>query len=488
MESDIHHPNVCVGRKIVKRQLTVSPILALFAVILLCVQSHATDAAQEDRMNVLFLVVDDLNSWLLGDTNRYAGKVVAPNIQRLADSGVMFGRAYTASPFCCPSRTALLSGVSPWKSGLYENGQDISGSTALANATSLPKLFKRAGYCTASYGKISHGWGPREDWDDHIPHKRDPIPPEAPFVSFTRGEQDWGPTHLREEEMGDTKYADAAIEQLQKKHDKPFLIACGLFHPHMPWYVPRKYFDMFPMDEVTTPELMENDLDDVPPLGRAVTAGKSKFVEKVLEHGLHKQAVQGYLATTAYADAQIGRVLDALDKSPYRDNTIVVFMTDHGFHLGEKSHWQKGTLWEEATHCLLMFRVPGLTRTGGESVRFVSLQDVYPTLAELCGIEPPSYLDGRSLMPLLRKPNAEWKSTAISALYDRYVSIRTERFRYIRYRDDQEEFYDCSKDPHEWTNQIGNPEYTAAIKELRSAVPAQSAMTLPVPSKKAKKK
>lgn len=475
-------------KSVMMKKLTVAPILAVFAVIMLCAQIHANDASQANRMNVLFLVVDDLNTWLLGDTNRYADKVVAPNIQRLADSGVIFSRAYTASPFCSPSRTALLSGVSPWKSGVYQNGQITSESIALQNATSLAKLFNKAGYYTASYGKVGHGWDVRADWDDRIPHKRDPVPPNAPLTPVGRGEQDWGPTHLREEEMRDTMYADAAIKQLQRKHDKPFLIACGLFHPHMPWYVPQKYFDMFPLDEVTTPEIMENDLDDVPPLGRALTARKSKFVEQVLEHGLHKQGVRGYLATTAYADAQIGRVLDALDKSSYRDNTIVVFMTDHGFHLGEKSHWQKGTLWEEATHCLLMFRVPGLTKAGGKSGRFVSLQDIYPTLTELCGIEPPSYIDGRSLVPLLKQPDAEWKSMAISALYDRYISIRTEGFRYIRYLDDQEEFYNCAKDPHEWTNQIGNPEYATEIKTLRASVPTLSEMSPPMPSKKRGKK
>lgn len=444
--------------------------------------------SEQEKLNVLFLVVDDLNTWLLGDTNRYAGKVVAPNIQRLADSGVLFNRAYTASPFCSPSRTALLSGVSPWKSGVYENGQNISESVPLQNATSLPTLFSEAGYYTASYGKIGHGWDMRSDWDDHRPHKRDPIPPGAPLTPIGAGEQDWGPTHLKEEEMGDTTYADAAIAQLQKKHDKPFLVACGLFHPHMPWYVPQKYFDMFPMDEVTVPELKADDLDDVPPLGREITAGKSKFVARVLESGLHKQGVQGYLATTAYADAQIGRVLDALDKSPYRDNTIVVLMTDHGFHLAEKSHWQKGTLWEEATHCVLMFRVPGMTKAGGKSERFVSLQDVYPTLAELCGMEAPDYVDGRSLTPLLKKPDAKWKSTAISALYDRYISIRTEQFRYTRYRDDQEEFYNCAEDPHEWTNQSENPEYAAEIRKLRDSLPPLPEMASPVSSKKREKK
>lgn len=457
-------------------------ILSVFLVVGLAVGEGT------DRMNVLFLVVDDLNTWLLGDTNRYSGKVVAPNIRKLADSGVLFNRAYTAAPYCSPSRTAFLSGVSPWNSGVYDNGARTEESVALQNAVSFPELFKKSGYYTASYGKIAHGWNSRNAWDDSINHKRDPIPPNAPFLSFTRGEQDWGPTHLAAEDMNDTSYADAAIKQLQKKHDKPFLIACGLFHPHMPWYVPQKYFDMFPLDEVTVPELLENDLDDVPPLARELTKGKSNFVAAVLKNGLHKQGVQAYLATTAYSDAQMGRVLDALEKSPYRDNTIVVLISDHGFHLAEKDHWQKATLWEEATHCLMMFRVPGLTHEGGVSERFVSLQDIYPTLAELCVIEAPDYVDGRSMIPLLENPKAEWKSTAMSSLMDRYVTIRNERFRYTRYSEDQEEFYDCEKDPHEWTNQINNPEYATEIKKLRTSVPALSEMAPPVASNKGKKK
>ncbi|VGO23530.1 sulfatase [Pontiella sulfatireligans] len=455
-------------------------------VVLFSVMTARHAVAASERMNVLLLIVDDLNSWMLGDTNRYAGKVVAPNIRKLAESGVIFNRAYTACPYCSPSRTAFLSGISPMKSGVYDNGVDMDRSSALQQSTPLPELFRKSGYYTASYGKVAHGFDPKDSWNDRIGHRRDPVPPGAPFLSFTRGEQDWGPIHLAEEEMNDTKYADAAIKQLQKKHDKPFLVACGLFHPHMPWYVPQKYFDLFPLNEVTVPELMTDDLDDVPPLGRAVTNGKSKFVEQVLAHGLHREAVQAYLASTAYSDAQMGCVLDALDKSPYRDNTIVVMMSDNGFHLGEKNHWQKATLWEEATHVLLMFRIPGMTHAGGVSERFVSLQDLYPTLAELCGIKPPDDVDGSSLVPLLKNPDAEWKSTAISALYDRYVSIRTERFRYTRYADDQEEFYDCSKDPREWTNVINNPEYAAEIKKLRASVPTQSDMALPIPSKKDK--
>ncbi len=455
---------------------------------LLCAGSKAGGAARKDRMNVLFLVADDLNSWLLGDTNRYAGKVVAPNVRGLADSGVMFSRAYTAAPVCSPSRTAFFSGVAPWKSGHYHNTPGARTSKLLKNALSLAGMFKRAGYTTAAYGKITHGWDQREHWDDKVGHKRDPAPPGAPLTPVGRGEQDWGPIHLPEDEMNDTLMVNHAIEQLEKKHDKPFFLACGLFNPHMPWYVPRKYFDMFDLDEVTIPELKEGDLDDIPELGRQLTERKGKFVDAVIEHGLHKQAVQGYLATTAYADAQIGRVLDALENSPYRDNTIVVFLTDHGFHLGEKHHWQKATLWEEATHCLLMFRVPGVTPDGAVSQRFVSLLDVYPTLAELCGVKPPDYLDGRSLVPLLRDPDAQWQSTAITGLtskrgpWSAYISIRNEMGRYIRYKNGQEEFYDTSKDPHEWTNVIDKAEYAPVIKKMRAAVPDSSELATPLPN------
>ena len=464
------------------------------SLLLLLAAAASAEDIPRNRPNVLFLIADDLNSWLLEDANRYAGKVVAPNLRKLADSGVNFTRAYTASPVCSPSRTAFFSGVSPWHSGHYHNALQTEKSEPLNSALSLAGCFKDAGYSTAGYGKITHGWDQKEHWDEKIGHKRDPAPPGAPLTAVGRGEQDWGPIHLAEEDMNDSGNVDAAIRQLRKKHESPFFIACGLFNPHMPWYVPKKYFDMYPIDEVTTPELLKNDLDDVPPLGVALTAGKSRFVDSVLEHGLHSQAVAAYLATTTYADAQLGRVLDALESSPHKNNTIVVFLTDHGFHLGEKHHWQKATLWEEATHCLLMFRVPGLTQANGVSQRFVSLQDIYPTLVELCDLEAPSYLDGRSLIPLLKDPNANWHSTAITCLSDKgspdqgYVTIRNEVGRYIRYGEDQEEFYDTAQDPREWVNEIENPKYAAAIEELKDAVPTLSEMATPMPPVKRRSK
>ena len=441
-------------------------------------QSDASDAAQDNRMNVLFLIVDDLNSWLLDDPKRYTGKVVAPNICRLADSGVNFVNAYAASTVCTPSRTAVLSGIAPWKSGVYGNGYETAKSPAIRESVSLPELFKKGGYYTAGSGKISHGYKINNSaWDKKLNHNRGPKPPDAPLNGWAKDgsgrvtSKDWGSYHLPEQEMKDWQYADFAIKQLQKNHEKPFFIACGIFRPHNPWYAPKKYFDMYPLEKIVIPEIKEDDLSDVPPLGQALV-GKSGILKTIREHNQHKEAIQAYLACNSFADAQIGRVLDALVKSPYKDNTMVVLWSDHGWHLGEKLHWQKGTLWEEATHCLMMFRVPGITSPGGRCERFVSLLDIYPTLAELTGLETPKgQIDGTSLLPLLRNPDAPSQARARSA-YVNHMSIRTEQFRYIRYTDGEEEFYDCSRDPHEWTNQIGKPEYASAIESVRRKIPS----------------
>ncbi|MDA7917954.1 MAG: sulfatase [Verrucomicrobiales bacterium] len=436
----------------------------------------ARPATAGERMNVLLLIADDLNTWILEKPERYSGKVVAPHLKQFGESGLVFTHAYTASPFCVPSRTALWSGVSPHKSGVYHNQSNVPGSAPLKTAVSLFETFSKAGYSMYCYGKITHGWRGKDVWNDKQGHKRDPRPPGAPVQSVGKGEQDWGPIHLSEEEMNDTLGADRTIAILEQPHDHPFFLTYGTFNPHMAWFVPQKYFDMFPLDEVKVPALNPNDFDDIPPLGDKVVGGKRKFTQAVLKAGLHKSAVQAYLATTAYVDAQHGRVLEALAKSPYKDNTIVIFISDHGFHLAEKDHWQKGTLWEEATNSMLMFRVPGMTTPGGSTKRCVSLQDLYPTLLDLCEIPKPNHIDGKSLPPLLKNPEAEWESTAISYLYDRYASIRTEQFRYIRYQDGQQELYDHKKDPHEWKNEADNPGYAETLKELKNRLPAVEEM------------
>ncbi len=454
--------------------------LVFFAISMLC----TGNAAKAQQKNILFLVVDDLNTWLLSDPDRYTGNVIAPHILHLAKSGVNFTQAFTASPKCSPSRTAFLSGVAPWKSGVYDNGLDVAASPALQNVPSLPQYLKQQGYYVASFGKISHGYDTKVEWDAHRNHSRDPAPPGAPLNGWAYKNdgsptiKDWGVTHLEEHEMHDTQFADSAIQQLKKVHTKPFFIACGIFHPHFPWYAPRKYFDMYPLDDIQLPPVNPDDQEDIPEIGRDLL--NTGLNNSIITHGQVKEAIQGYLASTTYADAQIGRVLDALENSPYKDNTIVVFMSDHGFHLGEKQHWTKGTLWEEATHCLLMFRVPGVTGTDRVCSRPVTLLDVYPTLIELAGLPQPAHLDGVSLVSLLKDVNANRRAPALTA-YQRHISVRTDDYRLIRYTDGSTELYDRRIDPNEWVNQTGNPDYTELKTKLHTLLPALEEMAPSVP-------
>ncbi|MBI1372495.1 MAG: sulfatase-like hydrolase/transferase [Phycisphaera sp.] len=443
-------------------------MIALVVAALFGVHRPARTAEPDKRMNVLFLVIDDLNTWLLQDPNRYTGKVVTPNIHKLADSGVNFTHAFAAAPKCCPSRTSFLSGVAPWKSGVTDNGVAVADSKVLPGKISMPELFKENGYFIASFGKVSHGYDLKKIWDAQASHKRDPIPPGAMLNGNSRkSENDWGPTHLAESEMNDTKMADLAIAQLGQKHDKPFFLACGVFHPHAPYYVPQKYLDMYPQDQIVAPPINEHDLDDVPAAGQKLISGTYAWAKA---NGQYKGGLQGYLASSTYSDTQMGRVLDALDASPYRDNTIVVLLSDHGYHVGEKLHWQKGTLWEEATNCLLMFRVPGVTAPHQTCERPVSLLDIYPTLAELTGLPKPAHLDGVSLVPLLKDPSAARERPVVTA-YQNHLCVRTERYRYIQYGDGSEELYDRETDPHEWKNVASVAEFAAIKKALAAELP-----------------
>jgi len=441
-------------------------------------QRPARGAKPPKQMNVLFLIVDDLNTWLLTDPNRYTGKVIAPNIRRLAQEGVLFHNAYTASPLCVPSRTAFLSGVAPWKSGVYQNQASVEESQALKGAASMFKTFQDNGYFTARLGKVSHGYDIGVKCDVHMKHSRTPRPPGAPLNTIGgRTERDWGPTHLDESVMSDTRLADKTIELLQQRHDKPFFIACGLFHPHYPWYAPRKYFDMYPLDEIKLPPVKDNDLSDTPVPARKLV--KTPWDQKVKSSGQVKKAIQGYLASVSFSDANMGRVLEALKKSPYRDNTMVVLLSDHGFHLGEKQQWTKGTLWEEATDSVLMFRVPGLTKPGQVCRRPVSLLDIYPTLVDVMGFGKLDHLDGRTLLPQLKDPKAPRAEPAIMALSG-HISVRTEDFRYTRYTDGSTELYDRRKDPNEWVNQANNPKYAGIKAKLDAHLPAPEDMAKPV--------
>ena len=321
--------------------------------------------AAERKLNVLFIAIDDLNDWV-GCLGGHPD-VRTPHIDRLAARGVLFTRAYCAAPACNPSRAALMTGIRPSTSGVYTNSQPWRKSPVLADAVTLPQHFTAAGHKAIGSGKIYHGRFPDPpSWEAYWPSQTknkpdDPLPPNRPVNGIPKTAHfDWGPVDASVEEMGDWQVADWVSRQLRVRHERPFFLACGFFRPHLPWYAPRKYFDMYPLDRITLPNVKEDDLDDVPAPARRMARPQGDHA-KVTEHKQWRQAVQGYLASISFVDDCVGRVLDALDSSRYRDSTVVVLWSDHGWHLGEKLHWRKFALWEEATHNVMAVIVPGMT-------------------------------------------------------------------------------------------------------------------------------
>ncbi len=434
-------------------------------------------ATAADRPNVLFVAVDDLNDWVgcLGGHPQTR----TPNIDRLAAGGTLFTRAYCSAPACNPSRASLMSGLRPATTGVYLNSQPWR--PAMPEAVTLAELFRKGGYESVGYGKIFHG-GYNDDrgWDEY----RNPASYPKPSPAVARDPHSkaggivWGELDAADEAMGDYKNVQAGIDYLSRKHDKPFFLACGLTRPHMPWQVPKKWYDLFPVDSIVLPEVPKDDLADVPPAGVKMAKPQGDHAT-IVESDNWKYAVQGYLASIAFADAQIGRLLDALDRSEYAKNTIVVLWGDHGWHLGEKHHWRKFSLWEEATRAPLMFRVPGMTRPGSVCGRTVEFVHLYPTLAELCGLDAPKNLDGVSFVPLLKDPQAAWDRPAVTTQGRKNHAVRSERWRYIRYADGGEELYDHASDPDEWNNLAGRSEHRGTIAEIAAFLPKTNAPDAP---------
>lgn len=455
-----------------------------------------TSIIADERPSVLFISLDDLNDWIEPMGGRPQAKT--PNLDRLAASGVFFDNAHCPAPSCNPSRTAIFTGLSPNRSGLYTNGQKMR--EVLPDAVLIPKYFSNNGYWAGGSGKMLHYFIDARSWEEYYPKKEteNPFPPHIPWgdrpKSIPRGgpwqyvETDWHAFDVSDDAFGgDSKVADWVGEKLMNPVEgQPFFLACGIYRPHEPWFVPKKYFDMFPIEEVQLPPgYKEDDLDDLPPSGKR--AGPNRYFAHIRAHGQWKAAVQAYLASIAYADAMLGRVLDALDASPRRDNTIVVLWSDHGWHLGEKQHWQKFTLWRASTRVPLIIRVPkgipGLpegTVVGGRSARPVNLVSLYPTLLELCGLPAKGDNSGPSLVPLLRDPQVEWNH--VSVTYGGRVGsfgLSSDDWRYIRYENGDEELYHTSKDPYEWDNLAADPEYASRLSELRSKAPTEFATSIP---------
>ncbi|MEK7407970.1 MAG: sulfatase [Acidobacteriota bacterium] len=452
-------------------------------------------AAPRARPNVFMIIVDDMNDWV-GCLGGYPA-VRSPHIDRLAASGILFSDAHCAAPLCNPSRTALFTGLSPATSGIYNNEQ--LWRPALPGVLTMPEYFKRHGYYVAGAGKVFHhvvGFNPPEQWDEFQLQvfddpwyrrtewypwvKKIPAPPGHPFNGLKNfpGEFDWGVLPKPEREYGDMAAVELAERFLARQHDKPFFLATGLWHPHIPMFAPQHYFDLYPEPAVRLPEAPEDDLDDVPAVGREFAAFRRQEHERIVREGKWREAVRAYLASISFADAMVGRLVAALDASPHAANTILVFWSDNGWHLGEKKHWHKSTLWQRSTHVPLILRAPGARAAGKPRKQPVSLLDLYPTLVELCGLPANKALEGTSLAPLLRDPAARRKPAVITYLPNNHA-VCTERWRYIRYRDAGEELYDRLADPNEFRNLAADPRHARLKRDLARWMPRASAPPKP---------
>jgi arylsulfatase A-like enzyme len=430
--------------------------------ILLCTLNSGLPATAKSP-NVLFIPVDDLNHWV-GYTGRNP-QCKTPNIDRLAAMGVSFTNAHCAAPACGPSRAALWSGIRPHTSGCYVNGDPWKRH--IKEGLNLNAHFKKNGYYTAAMGKTYHSSASglksvyASEWDEYPPTTRENSAGRGP--TKYEGYHEPLPLILHDKDLPDWHTVDFCIDRMTQERDKPFFIACGLIKPHLPWAVPRKYYEMYPREDVQLPPHREDDLDDLPKAGVRM-AGPEKDHAKFLKSGRWKDAVQSYLATIAYVDMNVGRLLDAYEASPQRDNTIIVFWGDHGWHLGEKQHWRKFALWEEATRTPFIWVAPGVTKPGTICDRPVDFMSIYPTLCELATLALPKHLEGKSIVPLLENPKSKWDGVALTTHGYLNHAIRDGRYRYIRYADGSEELYDHKNDPYEFTNLAGDNDM-AAIKE-----------------------
>lgn len=442
---------------------------------------------QARRPNVLMIPVDDWNDWV-GALGGHP-QVRTPNLDRLAARGCLFTDAHTAAPICNPSRTAIMTGRRPSTSGVYDNDQPFR--LAMPEVTTLTQHFRKHGYKAWGGGKVFHhgrGYNDPASWDDYyhwnpkgreqgwfdgfsFPPDPEPARPVTPMPSVSWRNFDWAPLDIPEEAMPDYKVSGWAAELLKRRHDQPFFLAAGMFRPHIPWFVPKKYFDLYPLEGLTLPVVRDDDLADLPPAAWKIALNPESRHDLMVSTGNWKRAVQAYLACITFSDAMVGRILDALDAGPNRDDTIVMLWSDHGYHLGEKWHWHKQALWQRATHVPYIIHAPGVTKPGSRCERPVDLTSVYPTLSELAGLPAPEGVDGVSVKPLLADPARKWDAPAMSTFLYENHGLYTERWHYIRYADGGEELYDRRQDPNEWINLAAKPEHAAVRSELAARLP-----------------
>ncbi|TKG90750.1 DUF4976 domain-containing protein [Puteibacter caeruleilacunae] len=476
----------------------------LFFALLLAISHSAF--GQTEKPNILFFAVDDMADWV-GCMKGYPGTVHTPNIDRLAQRGMLFTNAHCASPICGPSRAAVMTGLRPEQNGVYHN---IGHYNEYSEAIGFPLYFRQHGYEVLGAGKINHGYGCEipENWDAYGPdagHIGGPVNAEEmsiegmdPTKYIKRFDVtlpqntgalvdrpnnkystwDYCAFDIPDNQMPDGKIAAWGVEQLQKEHDKPFLVACGFYRPHQPFYVPKKYFDMYDLDDVVLPKTIAGDMFDIPYSGvqlahGAWTSGKH---ETCIKHDQWKPLVRGYLAAISFADAQIGKLVDALDYGPNGRNTWIVLFSDHGWHLGEKEHWGKHTPWRNSTRVPFIIVPPkGKSVADFNTVKAcdqpVNLLDIFPTLIDISGVPAKNDLAGKSLLPLLKNPETSWDEATVTTIAHGNHVVHTREWSYIHYFDGSEELYNIKDDPEEWRNLANKPAYQSLKDRLKKYLP-----------------
>ncbi len=498
--------------------------LEVFLIVLLLF-SGCADKSERDKLikpNVLFISVDDLNDWEGAMQGHSQAKT--PNKDKLFEQGVLFTNAHSSQAVCTASRNSLLSGIHPTTSGWYTNGAAMKKNydQVMLDHKMLPQYFKDNGYNTYSTGKVFHnGESDFSDktadfWTEYSPRFWNnmeekiertgfgyrgkmfyPFPKDGGQLVQLYGEDTinnhyrhinrfysltGGPLsddEIPEKGMYDEQIADWAIEKLKSTHDQPFFMAVGFIRPHVPYTAPQKYFDLYDKTTLEIPETPENEFEDIPMLGKAIAFGytpRGGWGDVSQKKEILPELVHSYLACVSFVDDQIGRVLEALENSPNGRNTIIVLFSDHGQHLGEKRHFRKQALWEEATRVPLFFKVPGNKNSGDKSNQVVSLLDLYPTIAELCGLPVSEKLEGESLVSLLEDTEMTRERPVLSTWLYKNHAIRSNNWRYIQYRDGTEELYNHQNDPGEHVNLASDPQYEQIIAEHKKWLPKNDAL------------
>ncbi len=451
----------------------------------------------DDKPNVLFIAIDDMNGNInLLDTTYH---IRTPNLERIAERGILFTNAFCNSPACNPSRASILSGLYPSSTGIYGNQTDWRA--AIPHAITLPEYFKQNGYRVIGAGKIyhhqmNHAFHDDDAFDEFL--KLPPYPDEPPpeklngLPVWIGGDRDGTPTSIpfdwgarvydKDHQHPDIRSVDWLIKKLDSV-ESPFFMGAGIFRPHMPTYVPQEYFDMYPIDSLVLPKLRKDDLEDLPKGALEILEKGKPFIYNTIRRGSpdgkdkYKEALQAYYASCTFADAQIGRLLNALNKSKHAENTIVVIWSDHGYHLGEKQHWEKFVLWDKAARIPMIIAGPGIRKGGRVSIP-VSLIDIYPTLNELSGLPEKNDLEGNSLVKLMNGEKTDHPPVRLTYGYKNHA-VRSQQWKYIRYHDGTEELYNIKEDPHEWENLAEISSYDRIKDSLTHYLPTRN--KLPVP-------